>query len=448
MGLVLTMTLAQQTPWSTTASSAAAPQAARPNVLIIVTDDQRSGLGVMPVTKRVFVEGGARFGHGFATDPQCCPSRASIFTGRYAHNHNVRHNTTASVGRLDQQTTIQYYLQRSGYHTGIFGKYLNGWPLDVPPPYFDEWAVALTPTYYEGEWNVNGINQAIPDYSTAYIGDRAVHFLQRLAANDDPWLMYLAPFAPHGPFTAEDRYTNATVPRWSGNKAVFESDKSDKPRYVRRASATLAEGSATRAAQYRTLMSVDDLVGRVFSELEQLGEANDTLAFFVSDNGFLWGEHGVMAKTVPYTQSVKVPMMMRWPGHVAAGVVDQRIVGNIDIAPTVLAATGAARDPNVPMDGRSLLNRSWTRPRILLENWGYVSPFRPWASIRSSSYQYIEYYGNDGETVHFREYYDLEADPWQLRNLLHDGDRTNNPRVRLLRRLLDRDRACAASDCP
>jgi arylsulfatase A-like enzyme len=402
----------------------------------------------MPATRRLFVRGGTSYSNAFVTTPMCCPSRASIFTGRYAHNHRVLHDTTKSARALDQESTIQYRLCRSGYRTAIFGKYLNGWPLGEAPPYFDEWATGKTGTYYNARWNVNGKLRTIPEYSTTYIRRRAVRFIRRAAASPRrSWFLYLPVFAPHPYFVAERKYATAKVPKWRPDPAVFEKNKSDKPPYVRRSITTFLEGSTTRVEQLRTLMSVDDLVRRVFAALAHTGQGRDTLAFFVSDNGFMWGQHALYGKTYPYTQSVHVPMMMRWPGHVAAGVRDKRIVANIDIAPTISDATGIAAGPDVAMDGKSLLDAGWTRRAIELEDWGYLRTSRPWASIRSLRYQYTEYYGKRGN-IKFREYYNLRSDPAELHNLLHDGKRGNAPNVARLHRLLGRDRTCRGASCP
>src|SRR5918997_6132814 len=154
---------------NSTASAQARVQS-RPNILIIITDDQRrSTIRHMPKTRRWFARGGRHFLRAYATTPLCCPSRASIFTGRYAHNHGVENNALAQT--LDQRTTIQRYLQRAGYHTALIGRYLNRWPLEEDPPYFDEWAYFSSSLghYYGGRWNVNGRVGTVPGYSTDYI---------------------------------------------------------------------------------------------------------------------------------------------------------------------------------------------------------------------------------------------------------------------------------------
>ena len=422
-----------------------------PNVLIVVTDDQRGGLSVMPQTRRWMKKGGTTFTNAFATTPVCCPSRASILTGRYTHNHHVLSND-AEGDRLVQETTLEYYLHRAGYQTALYGKYLNSWPTSQAIPFFDRWADSTkTGVYVNGIWNVNGKVETIPTYNTIYINEQAQQFLDQAAPQASPWFLYLAPAAPHGPFTPEAKYTHAPVSRWEGNKAVFERDPSDKPGFLH-FNSEFRDGQKTRRRQFRTLMSVDDLVSEVFDTIKELGQLKNTLVFFISDNGMMWGEHGLKGKRYPYEQSIRVPFLARWPGHIPAGVTDNRIVANIDIAPTVLQAAGIAPAGAYPLDGRTLLRKSSQRNRILTEGYGGINRYRPvpgnWASIRTNHYMYAEYYKKDEMTLRFHEYYDLRTDPWELHNLLGDGNRSNNPDLGALHRRLDRDRRCKGTTGP
>ena len=421
-----------------------------PNVLIIVTDDQRATgtWSVMPATRRWFATGGTRFTEAFATTPLCCPARASIFTGRYAHNHGVLKSRDAYA--LDQRSTLQRYLQDAGYRTAIFGKYLNDWDLSDDPQFFDRWGIfseSATSAYYDGPWNLDGKVVTVSKYGTDFIASRAVEFLRtshaRLPAR--PWFLYLAPGAPHWPRTPAAEYSRAPVRKWNGNPAVFEKNRSDKHSSERVWHASLETARPVRRDQLRTLMSVDDLVRKVSRTLAALGETRETLAFYLSDNGVMWGEHHRLGKTPPYEPSVKVPFLMRWPGRVAAGTTDRRLVANIDIVPTVMAAAGIAPDKRYPVDGMSLLGDA-RRQTILLENWQSTMP---WASLWSASpkYQYIEYYDDDGSLA-FTAYYDLESDPWQLRNLLHDRNTENDPEVSRLHDVLTDERRCDGSECP
>jgi arylsulfatase A-like enzyme len=425
-----------------------------PNILIFVTDDQRAAgtLSVMPKTRRYFRRQGTEYTNAYAATPLCCPSRATLLTGRYGHNTGVRRNNEARG--LDRTTLLPRVLRRSGYRTALVGKFLNGWRSQ--PPYFDLWAMRRGGNIYEDPtFDVNGRVRRIDGYSTDLIGSYARAFLRRFEHEDgSPWFLYVAPMAPHSPWTPAARHRRARVPAWDGNPAVFESDRSDKPGFVRSIDHTFERARSVRAGQLRTLMSVDDMIARVFRILVRLNEKRNTLAIFTSDNGFLWADHHLGGKRFPYTASVQVPFLVRWPGHVAPGTRNHRLAGLVDIAPTVLAAARVARDPTKPpLDGRSLFAPA-RRVRLLLEYWQEQNVTRPptWASLRTKRSQYIEYYRPDGRRS-FREYYDLVRDPWQLRNLLHDGNPGNNPNLRLLRTRLARDRACAgrgavARPCP
>jgi arylsulfatase A-like enzyme len=408
-----------------------------PNVLIFVTDDQREGFEVMPNTRRWLRDAGTRYLNATATTPLCCPSRASIFTGRYAHNHGVIQNDMPEA--LDQKTTMQFHLDQAGYRSGIFGKYLNFWRLADDPPHFDRWAIfRRNDAYINADWNVQGTVRAVSEYATNFIGNQVQSFFSQ--QGDSPWLLYLAPPNPHGPYTAEPKYQNAPIPPWDCNPAVHEADRSDKPPYVRTFDHTCSQGKATRTKQLRTLRSVDDLVGRVMSMLQLRQELDETLVFFISDNGRQWSEHGLDGKRHAYLQSIRVPMLARWPGHIPAGDVDRNLVANIDIAPTVLDAAGIS--PAIPMDGSSLRSGD-TRTRILTEHWsGGPAPWSAvpdWASMLTRSGHYIEFYDAAGQ-VTFREFYDLRTDPWELSNQV-------TPPQGWAAQLAE-DRDCAGTACP
>lgn len=415
--------------------------AAAPNILVIITDDQREGLEVMPATRRLFVEQGRSYPAAYVTTPLCCPARASVMTGKYVHNHGVLSNGVDDWRDLDHATTMQRYLHETGYRTGHFGKLLNHWPVRRDPPYFDRWALLPDAVrrlgYYGSDWNVNGDVRRVDTYSTTFIRRQVIQFLRTSEGDDgQPWYAYVATAAPHRAFVAEPKYRDAPVPEWPGNPAVAEEDRSDKPAYVREQDISFERGKEIRRAQYRTLMSVDDMVRSVFSTLEELGEQN-TLAIYLSDSGYMWSEHGLNAKQVPYVQSVKIPMMMRWPTLNIAGQ-DARMVTNVDVAPTVLAAAGLPFQG----DGRNLLDPTWTRERVLIEYFG--DPHAPsvprWASLLRRDAQYVEYY-EDAGSLREVEFYDLLADPWQLDNLGRAPGST-------WRDQLAADRRCAGSSCP
>jgi arylsulfatase A-like enzyme len=434
---------------STETSDEPARADARPNIILVVTDDQPTGtLSVMPQTRRWVKRGGVKLSNAYVTTPVCCPSRASILSGRYAHNHQVKTNEDSF--RLDQEATVQRALGEAGYRTAIFGKYLNKWRGD--PPYFDEWAtISGRHLYYEGTWNVNGTLVESSEYRTEFVADKAVQFIANSHSGDPnrPWFLFLAVDAPHSPYLAERKYEGASVPKWKPSPAVREKNRSDKPRYVRQSDARRRAWSV-RARQLRTLMSVDDLMGDLSTTLRATGEHSNTFVIFLSDNGYTWGDHGLlgapMSKGTPYTGSIRVPMLMAWPARWDGPAVDDRMVANIDIAPTVLDAAGTTMGR---LDGHSVLDANWKRTVLLAEFWQKRGEQRStvpnWTSIRTPSYQYVEY--TRDRTVIAREYYKLRPDPWQLRNLLGDSKRANDPDVGRLGQLLRRARGCAGREC-
>jgi arylsulfatase A-like enzyme len=432
------------------AGHAAPGPRARPNVLVIVTDDQRAGtLRHMPVTRRLFARGGVNFRRAYATTPVCCPSRASIFTGRYAHNHRVLTNQAGQAEKLDQRTTIQYFLHRAGYITAMVGKYLNRWGLHRAPPYFDRYAVfhGGNRGYYGASFDVNGSLRTVPGYSTDFIARRSKRLLRTAERHDArPWFLYITPWAPHAPAIPEAAYRHRRFAPFRPNPAQRERDRSDKPDYVQENPINLARAAVFRRAQLRTLLSIDDLVGGVMRRVKHLGERRRTLAFFLSDNGVSWEDHGLSGKAVPYLPAVGIPMLMRWPGHVPARKKSGRLVANIDVAPTVLDAARVGGGP--PMDGRSLLNR-WKRGRLLLETFG--SDARPdikWAGTLGPGREYVEYFAGESASATFREYYDLTADPWQLHNLAAGARSGIGGVLDDLSRQLARDRRCEGANCP
>ena len=454
--LAAALLLAVLAPAAPPRTASATHGSIKPNVLLILTDDQRwDMLKVLKKTRRWFVREGTSYPNAFATTPLCCPSRASIMTGQYAHNTRVETNIDAE--RLDQRSTMQRYLQDAGYRTAIVGKYLNAWDRD--PPFFHDWAIfgKGTAGYRHASFNVNGEHRIVDRYSTDFITARSLQLLRSFEASDEqPWFLYVAPFAPHAPYQPDKRFNKARVPGVIRNPAMREADRSDKPTWVQLKFDRRIKASKVWSLQERMLLSVDAMVDRLMTELDTLGERGPTLVFFLSDNGFLLGEHGLQQKHSPYVASVRIPMFVRWPGHVGAGVVEDRLVANIDIAPTIYDAAGIEPDSDHPVDGRSLMDPTWIRNRMLLEYSRREERAVPsWASYRTDEFQYVEYYDEDLEQITFREYYDLITDPYQLTNLLGDGDPSNDPdpgRLTLLSAQLQRDRRCEGSEgstaCP
>ncbi|QOR71117.1 sulfatase [Ruania alkalisoli] len=424
----------------------------RPNVVFIVTDDQRysAPLDMMPKAERWFSDHTTSFSNAYITTPLCCPARASLFTGQYAHNNGVYRLDDS--GRMDQNSTLQRTLKDEGYTTAIFGKYFSRWDIASNPPYFDEWAI--TSNGHTGVTaNVQGDLVEIDQYQTDFVASSAVRFIHQQKSSDDPFLLYLEPFGPHGPFEPPARYRNTNVPEFEGNLATEEEDLSDKPYWVQGRAENIDQEKISEwipRQQRRMLMAVDDMVEKVAHALETSGLAENTVVFFLSDNGFMWGEHGVTRKSYPYTPSVQIPFYMRWPAGGMGGQVDDRLVAaNIDATATVMDILGLS--DHTELDGRSLLS-SGERERLLLEYYGLNrsrNEVKTWASTRTREFQYTEYFADDDRTeLILNEYYDLVDDPWQLNNLLAETGQSDHLDVAALSEQLRNDMDCAGRACP
>lgn len=459
-----------------------------PNVLFIITDDQRadgtitqsqSPQVIMPQLVNMLEKTGTTYSNAFVPTPLCCPSRASIMTGRYAHNTIVSNNFGA--WNFNQDPTLQAFLHdESGYRTGIFGKYLNDWNLHDNPAHWDTWGI------FDGGYCPFRVNEdgQIKDfgvfnqptiaqcgaYSTSYVRDKGLQFIDQAETDDSqPWFLYLAPFAPHGPATPDDQYANTDVGPLA-RRAVHDEGQpwntadplTDKPDWVQGAfNPGDTQEETFRTNELRSLKSVDDMVATVLNRLQKDGE-QDTLVVYMGDNGFLWGEHGLVNKSLPYTDAIHVPLIVRYPPVTTPDSTDSRFVENLDLTPTALKLAGLTTVRSPPLDGLSLFDPANVRSRLLFEyenhgTYPTTDGFRSWASTRTATYQYIESYAEDGTTVTFREYYDLINDPDQQFNCYGPdgqpagGDDLCTPAqsVTDLSEQLRRDRLCTGtSQCP
>jgi len=416
----------------------AAPE--RPNVLIIVSDDQRWGtLDAMPQTRRVFAHRGIKYSNAYVTTPLCCPSRASILSGRYAHNHGVIRNEVDDT--LNYSRTMPAVLKRLGYRTAVVGKLSNAWQRGETPPYFDE----VRPRWHDA---------ALAEDDLAEMAGSFIASAEE--SDEEPWFMWLGARAPHMPLMPDPEYESAAVdaPITAGQT---EADLSDKPALLRRA---ILDEERTSGAEFdfrslsdqldygirsrRELLSLDDMVADVHQALREAGEVRDTLAFFISDNGYMAGEHGGLArKHLPYMEAIHVPLLMRFPGRVPAGRASPELVANIDIAPTVYDAVGV--DPPYVVDGRSLLVER-ERPYLLTERLvgGHWTRF---AGIVTPRLHYFENLNRNGGT-RTRELYNLEQDPYELENLGIARPNAAADELDELHWLLRDARRCVGSSCP
>ncbi|MFC5175750.1 sulfatase [Nocardioides taihuensis] len=438
-------------PVTDAAATAEIASVDQPNILIINLDDLRA-TGTLPAMPRVqsyFQQGGRTYTRSYATTPLCSPSRASLFTGRYGHNNGVTGNgLDAEIAALDQSAMFQGYLQAAGYNTAMAGKFMNTVPLSRSPRFWDRWAFT-TGGYQNISYNVNGTVRRISGYYSDVLGNYAISDLNEFERQDaEPWLLYIAPQAPHSPSIPSSKYASAPVPAWTYPPSFNEADVSDKPSSVRwRGLLNTSSVEQTRTQHLRTIMSVNDLVGRVVDEISRLGEDGRTLAIFTSDNGYMWGEHRIVDKRFPYTESEAVPLLVRWPGHVTPGTVDNRLVSNVDIMPTLLEAAGVSPQLRYPLDGLSLFSPT-PRTQLLIEYGRTLdAPLPPWASVLTTANQYTEWYTKDTGALTAREFYVFGSDPYQLVNLFRDGNAANDPSIAVWGPRLAALRGCVGVAC-
>jgi arylsulfatase A-like enzyme len=309
--IVVSSMLAASGPASGAGAASGATNApgSRPNVVVIMTDDQRpETLAKMPKTQQLLVNKGTDFTNSFVVNPECCPSRAATLTGNYSHNTGVYrdqppHGGVASfVKHHDERSTIATWLNGAGYDTALMGKYLNGYKGTRIPQGWDTWDAFNVPHsgtghYFNYELNQNGklhsYGRAPKDYSTDVLARKATSFIGK---ENRPFFLYWAPSAPHKPAVPQYKYEHAFahLPKWRP-ESFNEKGIKDKPKWAQVPRLTKAEihkdVDDTRLAQYRTLLSADDAVQVVLDQLVGTGRLSNTLLVFASDNGYLWGEH-------------------------------------------------------------------------------------------------------------------------------------------------------------
>ena len=424
--VIVIVSLQLSLQWGRTVAPAHAQQVERPNVVVILTDDQRfDTLKVMPIVGRELLRQGMHLRRAIVTNPLCCPSRATILTGRYSHTTGVYTNTPPTGAwpafQPSEPDTIATALDAAGYRTALIGKYLNGYTEDVyVPPGWDRFFALVEPSkYYDYEVldqarGLLSFGSASRDYSTDVFRRRAVRFI-RDTPTDQPFFLLVTPFAPHAPSIAAPRherdFARSDVVL---NPAVNEEDVSDKPSYLAgRATVDPAKIRAQIRNQWESLLAVDELVGALTKALAATGRAEETLVIFTSDNGFATREHRWSGKRIPHDVSIRVPMIVRYPPEIPAGTASNALVSNVDLAPTIADFAG------VPFtaDGvslRPLLTdaASAARSSVVLENVDEPPQHVPtYCGVRTPGFTFVHY--ATGE----EELYDLGSDPWQLRNV-------------------------------
>ena len=480
-------------PTGGTSAQDSSVAAGGPNVVVVMTDDQRfDDMATMPRTRRFIGEAGVTFTRYYASYPVCCPARATFFTGQYAQNHGVRclyPSCGGGYGRLNQRSYLPVWLQDAGYATGHIGKFLNGYgkerPPDKPRGWTDWQGLIDHSTYrmwgysfFENDHRVTYgkvLSRNPRLYQTDVVTNKAVQFIDERASRDRPFFLSVAYLAPHHESGATQRRTGQLVraaPRHRGHYANMplprppnydEADVSDKPswlgRYNRRLTGRREAAIVKRFHErWESLLAVDEGVERIVAELRRTGELDDTYVIFTSDNGYMQGEHRVReGKMLPYDASTHLPLLIRGPG-IGGGRTTKAVVGDVDLAATIVDVTGAR--PGHALDGRSMIpyarNTHLRNLRPFLHTTagqgshgrtntreggarGTETRVPAWDAVRTTRWLYVQYKGRGSEL------YDLKRDPWEMSSLALD------PRYRqqrnTLRRILGDLRKCRGRSC-
>lgn len=426
-------------------------EAGRYNIVVLYTDDQRfdtldmtiDGVEVMPNVQQRLLPAGVKFANAYTPIPLCCPARASTYSGGFlAQDTGVLENNppNGGTGAFVDGDNIGVRLQQAGYRTMFIGKWFNDYPNHAPyvPPGWDAfvgravWATGARWDRFEYVFGSTGRSSGVGEkrgsggeYQANFERDRIIEFIEQ-APDDTPYLVFWSSTAPHLPAIADaqDRSEFSDF-RYRG-RAYNEDDLSDKPRWVTSPRRPIGSDEEVRS-QLRSLRSLDRAFGGVLDAITARGELEETVFIVTSDNGYLWGEHGVWSKTKPYEESVRVPLLVVVPGMEPR--TDEHLVSAIlDLGPTLYEIAGARG----PSQGRSLLpllrdpSVSW-REELFFESYG-TNAISIWAGLRRGKWKYVRYwYGEE-------ELYDLEADPFELEN--RAGDAALEPvRAPLARRL-------------
>jgi len=426
-------------------------KADRPNVVFILTDDQRwdqmscAGHPFLktPHLDRIAAEG-AHFLNAFVTTSLCSPSRASFLSGLYAHTHGVTNNFTDYPSKM---TSWPMRLHEEGYETAYIGKWHMGEKDDRKRPGFDYWVShAGQGKYFDNTWNVNGTRKVVKGYYTTRVTDMAIAWLKG-GRTKKPFVLIVGHKAAHTPFTPEPKYAHV----FDGvdvqyPKSAFRLEGKGKwvverlatwhgiygPIYgFREKFPDTTPGSVKDFARFvrsytATMKSIDDSVGRIYQALREIGELDNTLLVFAGDNGMFLGEHGMTDKRTMHEESIRVPMLARYPKLVKPGTKVAGQVLNIDLAPSVLDVCGARPLKGIHgMSFRKLLAgdaKGWRTAWYYEYNYEKQFPYTPNVrGVRTDEWKYIHYPHGDGKPDrHKAELYNIKNDPGESKNLIDD----------------------------
>ncbi|QDV32467.1 sulfatase family protein [Tautonia plasticadhaerens] len=408
------------------------------NVVFILSDDHRfDAMGFMghpfletPNMDRL-AAGGVHLANAFVTTSLCSPSRASILTGLYAHNHRVvDNNNPVPPGTV----FFPQYLQAAGYETAFVGKWHMGGGSDDPRPGFDRWvSFRGQGSYLPGPdgLNVDGVRVPQRGYITDELTDYAVDWLEG-RSGDTPFFLYLSHKGVHAEFEPAGRhkgaYDDAEFTPPDTMDPEFEGFR-DRPMWVQNQrnswhGVEFPYHSTLDVSEFyedycETLLGVDESIGRVLDTLDAMGVLDETVVIYMGDNGFGFGEHGLIDKRVAYEWSMRVPMLMHCPDLFSPGTRVEQVVANIDVAPTILQAAGLAAPDH--FDGRSALGLAagedveWRDSLLYEYYWERNFPHTPTIfALRTDQYKFVRPHG----LWDLDELYDLRADPAETTNLV------------------------------
>jgi N-acetylglucosamine-6-sulfatase len=399
----------------------------RPNVIIIQADDQTPAMveKAMPFTWTEIFLKGRRYTKYYATTPQCCPSRISLLTGKFASEHKVLWNGARVP---DDLASLVMVFRKHSYQTAHLGKFTNSWSGQRRPEY-DFWLAPIG-TNRNKEVNVTYIkNETKTETTGHHLMVLQQLFEEFLAGSTGPFIAFLNPFAPHSPGTPlpehKGLFHDEPLPQ---APSFLEKDLSDKPEWLQ---AYAAQGRRIQKlekryqAQLRASRSLDTFVEGVVTALRSKSLLDITYIIYLADNGLQYGEHGLIEKSVPYEESIRVPLALRGP-TIQQGE-DTRLAANIDILPTILSLLGLPHPK--PINGINLLSEE--REHLFLEG-GYRSHVQGqerWAALHTGEEVVIRTHGQRSE------YYDLRLDPYQQQSQF---DRAPKDLVKMLDSYIER----------
>jgi arylsulfatase A-like enzyme len=464
-----------------------------PNIIFILTDDMDTPLlDYMPRTQELIRKQGVSFNQYFVSMATCCPSRTTLLRGQYSHNTQIFETTLPDGGfekfyaLKSEKSTIAVWLEDAGYKTGLFGKYLNGYPATatqtyIPPGWTEWYSPADGDPYSQFNYTLNengkpvkyGENES--DYGTDVYAAKSIDFIKRSVKSGDPFFAQISVYAPHSPYAPAPRHANLFTDLPLPQSPSFnEADNSDKP-WMYSAEPPLGNDQIAKMERInpkriQSMQAVDEMVENIVKTLESLGALENTYIFFSSDNGFHMGEHRLLVgKNTAFEEDIRVPLLVRGPKIPAGSTVDA-LSGNVDLASTFAEIAGA-KIPDF-VDGRSLMplltgaepadwRQAFLLERGILDEAAYVpdvfvsanymsglmdppdSPYREktdraFRGLRTNDYTFVKY--GDGTL----ELYNLNADPYQLENI---AENTSPELLEKLSTWLEALRHCAGSSC-